>query len=116
MKKQPIPFVDHCDQGELHFRKIKALPKAAREKPFEGAVIVGHSETGHHHAFDAKCGVKYYESDNPFIAYLSIASPSLLEHHRSFDDHAAYLFPPGTYEVRKRREYVPEEEARAVAD
>lgn len=114
-KKQAVPFVNHCDQGELHFRVAK-IPASAKPRKDVGDVVVGHSETGHHHSFSKACGVTYYETANPLIGYLSISQESLLEHHRSYDDHAAYVFPPGTYEVRKRREYVSPEETRAVAD
>lgn len=109
-------YVDGCDQGELHFRSIKRLPKSAKLREDAAAVVVGHSETGHHHSFARECGVKFYETKDPLIGYLMVSGPSLLEHHRSFDNHAAILFPPGVYEVRRRREYVSRDEQRAVAD
>jgi len=47
-------------QGDVAFRRIDKLPggaKAAKEDG--GRLIVGHSETGHHHIVDA-AGAKMY--------------------------------------------------------
>lgn len=103
-------------QGDVLFTRIAAIPAGARVQKFEGATIVAHSETGHHHAFAKGCGVTYYVTNDPMVAYLSVEEPSLLEHHRSFDTHAGFVFEPGCYELRRPREYVSPEEQRMVVD
>lgn len=117
-KKQAVDFVDGCDQGELHFVRVDRIPKDARLRSCDGdIVVVGHSASGHHHAFARDSGVALYETPNPLVCYLRLERPAMLDHHKELDDHhASILFSPGMYEVRKRREYVSSSEQRAVVD
>jgi len=103
-------------QGDVYFRRVSKLPSEAVEARFDGPVVVAHSETGHHHAFPKGCDVTYYATKNPLVAYLRVGSESVLEHHRSFDTHAAFVFEPGVYELRRPREYVSETEQRMIED
>jgi len=103
-------------QGDVIFRRVKSIPKSATKKAVDGPVIVAHSETGHHHAFAKECGVTYYTTKDPMVAFLRVDSSSVLEHHRSFDTHAPVMFDPGCYELRRPREYVSRDEQRMVAD
>lgn len=110
---------DGGDQGELHFEPIRQLPSSGlKEKTFAGDIIVSHSESGHHHSFAKNEGVRYFESKNPFVAYLSVAGDQevMLEHHRSYDTHGTWIFGPGLYELTRAREYVCASENRAVED
>jgi hypothetical protein len=100
----------------VYFRRIAEIPSDAVEEERRGPVVVAHSETGHHHAFPKDCDVTYYTTNNPLIAYLRVESESILEHHRSFDTHEAFVFEPGVYELRRPREYVSAAEQRMIED
>lgn len=113
---EPIRFKNQAAQGDVIFRRVKSIPKTATEKRFDGPVVVAHSETGHHHAFAKQEGLTYYETRDPMVAYLRLESSAVLEHHRSFDTHAPYLFEAGCYELRRPREYVARYEQRMVED
>lgn len=109
-------FENQGRQGDVWFTRIEKLPEGLKQTQTDGPVIVAHSETGHHHSFAKGCGVQYFESANPFIAYLRVESASLLEHHRADDTHTAFKFEPGIYELRRPGEYMDEEELRMVQD
>jgi len=110
-------------QGEITFRRV---PEGARAPGFSdlpaenGVIIVGHSETGHHHVMDARnvtAMVKDKAPEGMRILRLIVENPTPLVHQRGNDTHEPILFEPGTYEVRIGREYDPFEQiARRVAD
>lgn len=96
-------------QGELLFRKIDSLPEGLTKLlPEGGSYIVGHSETGHHHAIMPQEGVEVYANDNdPFSLYLVVDNPINeveLEHQRSYDKHASHYFKNGVYYIRRQWE------------
>ena len=103
-------------QGDVLIRPVVAIPTSAKPVPPEdGAIIVTHSETGHHHVMvldreDASTpSVEMFSStDNPLIAWIQVNRPTVLEHRRPWDTHAPISFEPGIYEVRRQREYTPE--------
>lgn len=107
-------FKDQAAQGDLFIRRIDCLPDSA--KPMldtNGQFIVAHSETSHHHVIAAQPGVCVYTTDDPLMSYLKVIETTeqtevLLEHLRSFDTHETIAIPPGTYEIRRQREYTPE--------
>ncbi len=108
-------------QGEVNVRKIKALPSGLTKlKPENGILIVGHSESGHHHGFRSG-GVELMErtTDVPAgmkILYAIIENPAELIQDAS-GPHETIGFEPGLYEFRISREFNPfTEEARRVAD
>lgn len=108
-------FENICAQGDVLIRKVGAIPANVKPvAPENGAVIVTHSETGHHHlmVLDREMetpSVEMYQStDNPLLAWLKVNRPTALEHQRPHDTHEAILFQPGIYEVRRQREYTPE--------
>jgi hypothetical protein len=109
-------FTVQAAQGDVLLRRVDQIPSSAKEKKFVSGVVVAHSETGHHHSFAKNCGVTYFETNDPTVAFLRVDSASLLEHHRSFDTHAAILFSPGNYELRRPTEYVSAAEKRIVQD
>jgi hypothetical protein len=107
-------FNNCCAQGDVCFIRVKRLPNGLTEtKPEDGALIITHSETGHHHIMmldrvEDRANVRLYSGDNPLIAWLEVNRPTALEHKRNFDTHEPILFPPGIYQIRRQREYVPE--------
>ena len=107
-------FENCAAQGDLMIRRIEKLPENLNlMNPENGAYIVAHSETGHHHVIAERQNVRVFESDDPLISYLEVIeateeTETLIEHLRSFDTHESLLITPGIYEIRRQREYTPE--------
>jgi len=99
-------------QGDVLFRRVAALPEDARRVERSGALVVAHSETGHHHTIRDATGVVQYEHTDPLVCYLVAESLYMdVEHERPWDTHAPLrlLCPPGAiWEVRRQREHTPE--------
>jgi len=98
-------------QGDVCFTRIDELPEGlVPATPEDGHLIVAHSETGHHHAFNEEDeGVSVLEDpNNPLVAYVKVESFSQLKHHRSYDTHETVGFTPGIYQVNRQRESSPE--------
>lgn len=97
-------------QGDIAIERIDALPRdAAREAArADGALVVGHSETGHHHSIHNR-RVRMLESSDPLVCYLQVEGKYAdLVHHRPVNPHEAFRLPTGTYRVRRQREWTPE--------
>lgn len=120
-------FAKRAAQGEIMVRRIgdlpsnRAIPKGYTALPAEnGSLIVGHSETGHHHVIDARHGsvaVMDKPPEGMRILRALIEQPTPLTHLRETDTHAPLMLEPGEYELRIAREYDPYEKlARQVAD
>jgi hypothetical protein len=109
-------------QGEITLRKITVLPNGleTRVGATNGRIIVGHSETGHHHTLDERCVEVYEASTAPAgmrILYAIVNSATTLDHERPHDTHESVGLQPGMYEFRIGREYDPYAEiARQQAD
>lgn len=107
-------------QGELMLRKVVKIPNGLkRVVAVNGVVIVGHSETGHHHTVGDT--VEVYEAKTTpagmRILYAIVKDPASLDHTRPFDTHESIALQPGMYEIRIGREYDPYAEiARQQAD
>ncbi len=107
-------------QGELTLRKVGKVPVGLKRVAAEnGRVIVGHSETGHHHLVNDT--VEVYEAATApagmRILYAIVKDPASLDHQRPFDTHESIALQPGMYEIRIGREYDPYAEiARQQAD
>lgn len=109
-----VTFKDCAAQGDLLLRRIEKMPKGVKKiAPENGAYIVAHSETGHHHVIDATPNVRWYSGDNPMVSYLEVINATdetetLLRHLRSFDTHKTISIPNGIFEVRRQRQRSPE--------
>ena len=107
-------FENICAQGDVLIRKVGAIPATATPvAPKNGAVIVTHSETGHHHimVLDRKKSPNvemFQDPANALLAWIKVNRPTVLEHQRPYDTHEAIKFSPGNYEIRRQREYTPE--------
>ncbi len=114
--------MDTFAQGEIYGRKIETLP--SNMSPFteklNGAWIISHSESGHHHVIDCD-GVTVMErtQDVPAgmrILYAIVDQPTQIRQEVA-DAHEAHNLDEGVYELRIAREYDPfAEQARQVAD
>ena len=108
-----ISFRNVCAQGDLMLRRIDKLPNGITPAKIEnGVYVVAHSETGANHEIQAKPNVKVFSSVDPLVSYLEVieatdAAETLLEHLRSFDTHETIRIPPGIFEIRRQREWVP---------
>lgn len=120
-------FSKRAAQGEITIRRIGDLPPNdalpdgyTSLAPENGLLIVGHSETGHHHVIDASHGsvaVMDRPPEGMRILRALINSPTPLTHLRETDTHQPLMLEPGEYELRIAREYDPYEKlARQVAD
>lgn len=107
-------------QGEVHVRRIDALPDwmtpvAAKH----GVFVISHSESGHHHVLDAKHVDVLERHDVPagmVILYAIVKEPTALS-QTAANPHGQIDLAPGTYEMRLSREFNPfAEQARRVAD
>lgn len=107
-------FTRCAAQGDLLIRRICSIPAEAKPVDAEkGKYVVAHSETGHDHVIAERLNVKLYSSGDPMVSYLQVieaadAAETLLEHLRTFDTHETISIPPGSYEIRRQREYTPE--------
>jgi hypothetical protein len=115
MFKNGQPFA----QGEVLLWMRKYAPEAVLNdvtatefkvyEPEDSKVILGHSETGHHHVLEAIEGNVLDAADirvgvaNDNYMTLEIKKPCRLVHMRQVDNHEGFLIPPGDY-IRRIRE------------
>lgn len=101
-------------QGDIFLDLVAGLPsgctKVARDK---GRVVLAYGEaTGHAHAF-TDADVTQYEMPETRDRFVVI--PGGKGRQLKHEEHAFLRVPPGTYRVRRQREYSPES-IRTVAD
>jgi len=101
-------------QGEVYLKRLNSLPVPKgwnTMKKESGRLIIGHSETGHHHVVsgDVMVSEKPTESEGMRILRMIVKNATKLEHLRDFDTHAPIGLAPGHYEVRIGRELDPYE-------
>jgi len=105
-------------QGDVLFRKIKAVPKDYEVTKLEGAeIVVAHSETGHHHVavLDRPEACTYYTKPNePFFAYVVFNKGTHsvdIVHNRDYDTHESLRLkgePGSVWQITRQREHTPE--------
>lgn len=102
-------FTDALDiafQGDVAVVRVDSIPSDATKRADK---IAAHSETGHHHAFDANASVWLYSTPDDLIQYMEVKKePAVLRHLRDTDTHQAWSFPPGAYKIIRQRERAPE--------
>ena len=114
-------FKQNAAQGEISMMTVARVPKGLqRIAAVCGRVIVGHSETGHHHTLDSDCVELYEARTAPAgmrVLYAIVNAATTLDHERPHDTHDSIELQPGMYEFRIGREYDPYAEvARRQAD
>lgn len=110
-------FIHQAAQGDMLIRSVAEIPASAKPARDEsGKYVVAHSETGHNHVIEKRPGVEMFEDQADALkAYLQVIADDVkLEHMRSFDTHETIHIPPGKYEIRRQREYMPEGWRRAA--
>lgn len=81
-----------------------------------GQMILGHSETGHHHVLEAvrpgvkinKAALALIDAANDTFVELKLNQECMLVHQRPHDTHKAFLLPAGDYIRGLREEQFPE--------
>lgn len=95
--------------GEVVIIPVDRLPVATELVSTSREVIVGHSESGHHHI-----AVSEHEDLTLFRPigtgdldklYLQVMFPSRVEHRKTSDQHEAKPLAPGFYEIYIKNEY-----------
>ncbi len=109
-------------QGEIRMFRVDEIPTGVKPlKRENGHLIIGHSETGHHHVLLADRVQAFEATEAPEgmrVLYAILESPGELKHLRGHDTHKSHAFEAGDKIMfRTDREYDPYAElARRVAD
>lgn len=109
-------------QGEVRIHPIVKMPNCEmREvKPQNGVIVVGESESRHHHVLDAD-GVTVMERtagvpSGMRILYAIVEKQTMLR-QTAGNPHGSHVIEPGMYEIPIKREFNPfTEQARMVSD
>lgn len=92
--------------GEVILKPVQEIPQDAQLVEENKSVIVGHSESGHHHVLTIPRGtgkIKMYEKDGK--TYLEFPELANLEHQKTIEKHETQVFTPGKYERVIRHSY-----------
>lgn len=112
-------------QGEIAFYPVEWVKKNGLEdfKTFkmdqpkkldmeDGKIIIGHSETGHHHVLEierSKSAQALIDETNSLIAKIKVEGvPIELKHLRTNDTHESFKISEGEYYVRYHAQETPE--------
>lgn len=103
--------------------KVAALKNMVDMKLENGQLILGHSETGHHHVLVAerpnqeisRAAQALIDAANDTFIELKLQEPCKLLHLRNNDTHGGFVLPAGDY-IRGIREEQTPEGWRRVAD
>lgn len=88
--------------GECLLIPVDTLPKGKLTKG--KSVIIGHSETGHHHTLVSKTEFDYLDKA---MLYIRLFEPAKLVHQKTVDRHKDLVVPAGIYKVVHKNEYDP---------
>lgn len=100
-------------QGDVIIESVESFPDGCKKvRPSQKGYVLAEGEvTGHAHAITEIEGVECEEKDGMF--FIRIKTDKELTH----EEHKTVTIPPGTYRVRKVREYNHfAEESKNVAD
>jgi hypothetical protein len=105
-------FSKVCSQGELRFVRLPddyKVPKDwKRSRDVAGGkMIIGHSETGHHHVMDDDKVEVYQNPNDPLSRVLVVKESASLDHLRPHHTHESIGFDVGAFTLRTGREHVP---------
>lgn len=106
-------FKNIAAQGDFLIIRVNKIPKNV--EPYEASgnhYIVAHSETGHNHVMERTHVEAFKPKDvkevDLYDLFLVVKEPTSIEHLRGHDTHETIVVPPGSYHVRRQREYTPE--------
>jgi hypothetical protein len=101
-------------QGELLIIPCDKIAAGAKKvAPVEGQLVVGHSETGHHHVIDVleRPGTEMYEPANDeFTVFVKTCGTGAdLKHLRPFDTHeTVHLASDKIFMIKRQRVATPD--------
>jgi hypothetical protein len=96
-------------QGDMYLIPIVGIPDDAKPMSAEnGAYIITHSETGHHHVVKERPDIKQFSGMDQFRGYLTLDEPALLEHLREHHTHAPQVVPAGAWLIQRQAAYTPQ--------
>jgi len=101
-------------QGDVLLIRCARIPEGEPVPREHGRIVLAHGEaTGHAHALvdDEAAFTETRPAKGAPRRYLRLVKPARLFH----DEHSPIELPPGRYEVRRQREYTPDD-IRTVAD
>lgn len=107
-------FTKVAAQGEITIIRIGDVTNLAKLdgeplKPEHGKLIIGHSETGHHHVLGRTKGATITVSGSApagmKVLHAILAEPNKLIHERGHDTHETIDLAAGEYEFRIAREF-----------
>jgi hypothetical protein len=90
-------------QGEILLLPTPSVLFGARESVRN--VVVGHSESGHHHVLD--CDIEFDVITTGDELLIDLHDTARLIHQATTDRHDTLVVPPGTYRVVRKRQYDP---------
>src|ERR1700743_760544 len=109
-----LRFETIAAQGEITIVRIGDVPEGKKlgGQPLaleHGKLIIGHSETGHHHVLERTKGATVTVSDQApagmKVLHAILTEANSLVHERGHDTHETINLLPGEYEFRIAREY-----------
>jgi hypothetical protein len=109
-----LNFTKIAAQGEITIIRIGDVTSATKPtgeplKIESGKLIIGHSETGHHHVLERTVGatvtVSAHAPAGMKILHAILAEPNKLIHERGHDTHETIDLAAGEYEFRIAREF-----------
>lgn len=91
--------------GEVVIKEVNTIPKEAKLVESGKSVIVGHSESGHHHVLTLpKLEIRMFEHEGK--TYLDVPLEAKLTHQKTgFETHGTQTIPRGTYERIIKRSF-----------
>lgn len=101
-------------QGELLIIPCDSIPSTAKKvSPSNGQLIVGHSETGHHHVIDVMerpVAEMYEPAGDEFTAFIKTCGDGAdLKHLRPFDTHeTVHLASDKMFKIKRQRVATPD--------
>lgn len=105
-------------QGDVAFVRVAKIPATAEEvKREKGALIVTHSETGHHHSILGEGPQLFTVPGDAMVSYLRIpaqAKHADVVHQRPWDTHETLRLLADSdegetiYQIKRQREHTPE--------
>lgn len=94
--------------GEIMLIPVDALPDGLATVESGNRVIVGHSESGHHHVAVAEANdltlLRPAGADSTDL-YLEVKSAARIEHLKPYDRHETKPIQPGYYFVNTKEQY-----------
>lgn len=89
--------------GENVLVQIDKMPEGNVAK--SNLIIIGHSETGHHHVLSSTVEMESIETADGL--HITITVEATLSHRKTQDKHDTLPVRPGIYLVRHKTEYNP---------